>query len=522
MSQCERPLASVVAVWHDGAATGVMEGAGAVERSVLRRKVNVFLLLIPIVLFRDQLAVLAEHQFDLTPEQADLLRGIAGFALAALTLIPLAGFVESAVEELAELLGPFIGGLLHTTFGNIAELTIGLSVLLTVSGSAGADIVTSSIAGVIIRNSLLFLGLSTVLGCYRNGHMKFDAENASEYSTVFALAVVGLSLPTIASHVFGVTAAEDAELKILGHYSLSVYLSVVLLISYLAYIIFSVFRIGDAYNLVEERLRRRHFRQQQKQEKREHRRQHRQGVFVESQLDTQALFREERVAAERRLEGLELGGVGAGAPVATATAVLERPRAEPTPERPVRRYARAAMLEHRQRQREERGEEGFLAGHPAWRGIIAAVVLAIATAGVAAMSESFAKSVEELVSQNPALNRFDFFLGIIIIPVLAGMVEFYGSIDAARKNRMEITMAVTAGATIQMVLLVAPIIVLVGAFTGHPLTLIFKPLELIIFGAATFIFMLLSRDGEATWLEGAQLCTLWLLVGVTALLLAPR
>lgn len=513
------------------------------ERSVLRRKVNLFLLFIPVVLFRLQVADIAVNRLGLAKEQGELLVGIAGFVLAALTLIPLAGFVESAVEELAELLGPFIGGLLHTTFGNVAELTIGLSVLLTVGGPTGADIVTSSIAGVIIRNSLLFLGLSTVLGCYRNGHMKFDAENASEYSTVFALAVVGLSLPTIASHVFGAGVAEDAELKILGHYSLSAYLSVVLLVSYLAYIVFSVFRLGDAYNLVEERIRRRLSRQQQKQAKREQRHRHRQDVFVESQLDTQALFREERQSAERRLEGLYAGGdtasiastasatasttasAGGGSATSVATAVLERP-AEMPPKtqttQTTRRYARAAMLEHRRQQREERGEGGVLAEHPGWRGVIAALVLAVATAGVAAMSESFAKSVEELVKQNPTLTRYDFFLGIIIIPVLAGMVEFYGSIDAARKNRMEITMAVTAGATIQMVLLVTPILVLVGAFTGHPLALIFKPLEIMIFGAATFIFMLLSRDGESTWLEGAQLCTLWLLVGVTALLLAPR
>lgn len=486
------------------------------ERSVIRRKVNLFLLFIPIVLFRDQFAAYAVEHLGLTDVEGELLRGIAGFALAALTLIPLAGFVESAVEELAELLGPFIGGLLHTTFGNVAELAIGLSVLLTVTGSGGSEIVVSSIAGVIIRNSLLFLGLATVLGCYRNGRMKFNAENASEYSTVFALAVVGLSLPTVASRVFGSAVPKDSELEILGHYSLSAYLAVVLLLIYLAYITFSVFRVGDAYNLVEERLRRRLSRAQRKQEKRSHRDQQRRGVFAESQIDTQALFREERETAERRLDAGEASLSASLSGGAVATATLERPAAPPPPKR-ARRYARAALLEHRRQQREERGEEGLLAGHPVWRGIVAAIVLGIATAGVASMSESFAKSVEELIHQNPSLSQYELFLGIILIPVLAGMVELYGSVDAARKNRMEITMAVTAGATIQMVLLVVPILVLVGALTGHPLALIFKPLEIIIFGAATFIFMLLSRDGEASWLEGIQLTTLWLLIAVVAL-----
>jgi Ca2+:H+ antiporter len=86
---------------------------------------------------------------------------------------------------------------------------------------------------------------------------------------------------------------------------------------------------------------------------------------------------------------------------------------------------------------------------------------------------------------------------------------------------MEITMAVTAGATIQMVLLVVPILVLTGLVTNHPLMLVFTPLNIIMFGAATFIFMLLGRDGESTWLEGVQLVTLWLLVAVIAVFLYP-
>ncbi|MGZ3668030.1 MAG: calcium/proton exchanger, partial [Ktedonobacterales bacterium] len=61
----------------------------------------------------------------------------------------------------------------------------------------------------------------------------------------------------------------------------------------------------------------------------------------------------------------------------------------------------------------------------------------------------------------------------------------------------------------------------VGALTGHPLDLIFQPLNVIIFGVSTFIFMLLSRDGESTWLEGVQLCAVWLLVAITAFFLPP-
>lgn len=476
------------------------------ERSVLRRKVNVFLLFIPLALLYQQSPSFFAPVLAIVPEDSRETAGhIAVFVLAALALIPLAGFVESAVEELAELLGPFIGGLLHTTFGNVAELTIGLSVLLSFAGTGGAEIVRGSIAGVIIRNSLLFLGLSTLAGCWRNGHMKFDAENASEYSTVFALAVVGLSLPTIANLVLSSSQAKEIQdLVIFKQYPLSAYLAVVLLVSYLAYIVFTVFRFRDGYDLVAAGHKRRDARRRKRLARRSRR--DRELTLIGAQLDTQALFSEEREAAERRLEEVE----------AEATAQSGASRGERK-----RTYARAAMLEHRRRERAARGEEGMLAGHPAWRGIIAALVLAVSTAGVAAMSESFAKSIEELINANHALHEKEFFLGLVLIPVLAGFVEFYGSVDAARKNRMEITMAVTAGATIQMILLVVPILVIVGQATGHPLALVFQPIEIIIFGASTFIFMLLSRDGESTWLEGVQLSTVWLLLAVVALFLPP-
>ncbi|HKB46498.1 MAG TPA: hypothetical protein VKC57_02305, partial [Ktedonobacterales bacterium] len=215
------------------------------EGSIIKRKINFLLLGIPLIIFHTRLlASIEEPLKGLLGERYDATVTIALMTVAALGLIPLAGFVESAVEELAELLGQFVGGLLHTTFGNVAELTIALSILLASVGAGGSALVLGSIAGVIIRNALLFLGLSTLLGCARNGRMKFDAENASEYTTVFALAIIGLCLPTIGSLIFGLKPGE-ARTPFEEHrlILLSVALAVVLLISYLAYVFFAVFRI---------------------------------------------------------------------------------------------------------------------------------------------------------------------------------------------------------------------------------------------------------------------------------------
>jgi Ca2+:H+ antiporter len=468
-----------------------------VESRVWKRKINIFLLAIPLVLLNQQLGLnewLNEHL------------GVAGepvlLLIAALGLIPLAGFVESAVEELAELLGPFIGGLLHTTFSNVAELSIALSILLNFPASEGPEIVLSSVAGVIIRNSLLFLGVATFLGCLKNGSMKFNAEHAGEYATVFALAVIGLSLPTVAAliqgassgsggaegaatHVAGALAAAtpteggSGELLVFG-IPLGTALAVVLLVSYLAYVMFAVFRVRDG------RPRRR--------------RSAALGPAIAlATQDTQALFDPEREQAEAR----------------------EEEEAEERRLHPRAQQARA----RRRAAAEERARAGkapnLLERSKALRGVLAAIILALATAGVFALSEQFAHAAEEFSTSQALGPGFGFFFGLIVIPIVGGVVELYGTVGSAREKRMEIVMALTAGATIQMILFVVPVLVLVGAAMGHPLDLVFKPIEIIIFGAATFAFMLLSRDGESSILEGVQLVSLWLLLAVTALALPP-
>lgn len=456
------------------------------EISVWKRKVNIFLVFIPLVIFSAWIEehLLHETLAGLEEQQRVLLVGGAVFLCAALALIPLAGFLESAVEELAELLGEFLGGLLHTTASNVAELALALSVLTSFAGSRGSEIVLSSVAGVIVRNALLFLGIATLLGCWRNGKMRFSPEAAGEYSTVFALAVTGLSLPTLASFVVGASAGAEGGaggesggegLLVFGQIPFAVCIAVVLLVSYIAYLVFVVFKPRTGYNMAGKR---------GKAAAAEDAAAGDSAILVAP--DTQALFEEERASAETKLS------------------------------------ARARLAAERRAAREESGEQRFLGEHKIARGLLAVLILGVAAAGVVVMSEHFADSVKEMVETNAGLRDYEFFLGLILIPVLAGVVELYGSVGMARRKKMDITMAITAGASIQMILLVVPILVLVGWLTGHPLGLVFTPLNVIIFGAATFAFMLLSRDGESTMLEGVQLVALWLLLAVIAIYLPPN
>ena len=477
------------------------------EKSIWLRWVNLLLLGIPVVLLRDRIGL----------EEGPLLA-----VLAALSLIPLSGFLESAVEELEELLGEFLGGFLHMTFGNVAEMTIALSLLLQQAPgeTSGSQIVLGSIAGVVIRNSLLGLGVATIFGALRNGRMGFDPDRAGQYSTIFALAVIGLCLPTLASYLARANSGNTNEalptLLVFQHYSLSFAVSLVLLGSYLAYTLFAIFRVRDGVDLVEQRIRRRLERKGQREAKRAAKRAPVAVVaggaaagdyFGVSPIDptpgTQALFRQERDQAEYEL-----------------TQRVERA----TPRRTAK--AEYAEIKRRERRKQTAGEgegerkKGILGLHPIIRGLIALVVLGVAALGVVYMSEAFAGSVELLARENEQFIN-PFFVGLIVIPVVGGLVEMYGTTGMARRNLMEVVMGVTAGASIQMILVIVPILVIVGHFSHHPLMLIFAPLEIIIFGAATFLFMLLTRDGESTILEGIQLCSLWALLAATAYFLPP-
>lgn len=480
------------------------------EKSIWLRWVNLLLLGIPVVLFRDRIGL----------EEGPLLA-----VLAALSLIPLSGFLESAVEELEELLGEFLGGFLHMTFGNVAELTIALSLLLhqAPGETSGSQIVLGSIAGVIIRNSLLGLGIATIAGALRNGRMGFNPDRAGQYSTIFALAVIGLCLPTLASYLARANSGNTSEalptLLVFQHYSLSFAVSLVLLGSYLAYTLFAIFRVRDGVDLVEQRIRRRLERKDQREAKRAAKRvpvavaasvsagAAGGDYFGVSPLDptpgTQALFQQERAQAQYELEQR-----------------VERA----TPRRTAK--AEYAEIKRRERRKQAAGEgegerkAGILGLHPIIRGLIALVVLGVAALGVVYMSEAFAGSVELLAHENEQFIN-PFFVGLIVIPVVGGLVEMYGTTGMARRNLMEVVMGVTAGASIQMILVIVPVLVIVGHFSHHPLMLIFAPLEIIIFGAATFLFMLLTRDGESTILEGVQLCSLWALLAATAYFLPP-
>lgn len=138
------------------------------------------------------------------------------------------------------------------------------------------------------------------------------------------------------------------------------------------------------------------------------------------------------------------------------------------------------------------------------------LVLAGAVVGIAVGSEIFVGAIESVTKK---LGVNELFVGIIVVPIIGNAAEYVTGVQMAWRNRLDVTIPVTAGSSTQIALLVAPALVFLSHPLGHPLDLVFTPLELGVLGLAVVIFAQISRDGESNWLEGVQLLALYLLAG---------
>src|SRR2546423_7495354 len=160
------------------------------------------------------------------------------FLLAGLGILPLAALIGTSIESIAEHTGEQVGGILFATFGNATELIIGILAL-----SKGlVDVVSASIIGSILGNVLLVLGVAICVGSVKHGRLSFDVRPASVYASLLALSIGGLLLPTVAELL--ATRAHEPQIFERG-VALSDFIAVLLLLGYIASLLFSVFHVGD-------------------------------------------------------------------------------------------------------------------------------------------------------------------------------------------------------------------------------------------------------------------------------------
>jgi Ca2+:H+ antiporter len=159
------------------------------------------------------------------------------FVLAAIGIVPLAGLIGQSTEALAEHLGQGIGGLLNATFGNAAEIIIGLTAL-----AAGLpQVVQASLAGSIIGNVLLVLGTAMLVGGWRFQRQQFQPRVAGQYAAMLVLAVIGMAIPSLLATIGESTRPGAIVVRGVELHELSIGVAIILLVCYAAYIAYTVF-----------------------------------------------------------------------------------------------------------------------------------------------------------------------------------------------------------------------------------------------------------------------------------------
>jgi Ca2+:H+ antiporter len=315
------------------------------------------------------------------------------FVLAALSLVPAAGLIGTATEELARRSGPTLGGLLNATFGNAAELIIGVAAL----AANHVEVVKASLTGSLIGNLLLVFGGSCFVGGLKHGQQRFNRTAASSATTMLTLAVAALIMPAVVDlFAFGSLQARPEVI-----HSLSSWTAVVLLAVYAAGLVFSFTNNRD-------------------------------------------------------------------------------------PLRPTREPSRAHMSR-----------------------AAALTLLAIGTVLTTIEAEILVGAL------GPAMQRFgmtELFAGVVVIALVGNAAEHYSAITAAVDNEMTLALEISIGSSAQIALMVAPVLVLVGAAVGHPMSLVFNAFELAAIGLSVGIVTLVAIDGESNWLEGLQLLGVYLIL----------
>ena len=154
----------------------------------------------------------------------------------------------------------------------------------------------------------------------------------------------------------------------------------------------------------------------------------------------------------------------------------------------------------------EEAEPEVAAPWPLKRAIL---ILAGATVLTAIEAELVSNTVEATATR---LGLTPFFLGVIVLAVVGNAAEYISAVYFARRGQMGLVIGITVGSTIQIGLLVAPLLVIISYLIGHPMNLVFEnPIELIAIAGAAFIVNSIAQDGETTWFEGVMLLAVYLL-----------
>jgi Ca2+:H+ antiporter len=321
------------------------------------------------------------------------------FVFSAMAIIPLAGVMGEATEAISCYAGPRVGGFLNATFGNATELIIAFFAM-----KAGLfDVVKASIAGSVIGNILLVLGISMLAGGLHYKTQHFNQKIIDVTASMLLFAVIGLSIPAVFTHTV------DASQLTTRYEGLSVVVAVIMFAIYVLSLVFSFFSHKDLY----------------------------------------------------------------------ATEAVEE---EATPH---------------------------------WSLKTAIIVLIVSTIFIGIESELFVGTVEPMTK---TLGLSEFFVGIILVPIIGNAAEHSTAVMMALKNKMNVAIEIALGSSLQIILFVTPVLIFLSLLFS-PMSIVFNTFELVALLFSVLIANRIASDGESNWLEGVQLIAVYIIIAASFFIL---
>jgi Ca2+:H+ antiporter len=158
---------------------------------------------------------------------------------------------------------------------------------------------------------------------------------------------------------------------------------------------------------------------------------------------------------------------------------------------------------------DEDSDQALGLGHvPIW---LSGLILLAATALVALLSEFLVGAIEHTAER---LGMPDIFIGVFVIAIVGNAAEHSTAILVAVKNKMDLAVNIAVGSSLQVALLVAPILVFVSYAFGRPLDLLFTTFEIAAVALSIGIVNLIALDGESNWMEGVLLLAVYAILGL--------
>jgi Ca2+:H+ antiporter len=153
---------------------------------------------------------------------------------------------------------------------------------------------------------------------------------------------------------------------------------------------------------------------------------------------------------------------------------------------------------------EEKGEH--------WSRAKATTILLLATAVVALLSEFLVGTID---SVRTSVGMTEVFVGVIVVAIVGNAAEHSTAVVMAVKNKMDLSVGIAIGSSLQVALFVAPVLLFLSYFVGpRPMDLEFSLPEVFAVAASIYVLFQISGDGETNWIEGIQLLSLYLILGV--------